>query len=94
MPRSKFQPQQQYDATQASWAYGRVQGTCDSTGSLIVTMSLSGAPTTFVVTPVGTTQQFCSTYNHSTSGSTVRFFGTGSGNVGAVGVTASWVAYV
>lgn len=37
---------------------------------------------------------FVTTFNLSATGSTAKFFVTGSGNVGAAAVTASWLAYV
>lgn len=54
MPRSKFQTDQQFNATQATFVSGYVQGTCTA-GELIVTHSLSAASRAFIVTPIGTT---------------------------------------
>lgn len=94
MAKSKFETAQQYAARLAPFAFGTTSGTCDATGSLVVTHSLSAAPSIFIATPIGSTQLFTTVVNRTASGSTLRFFSTGSGNVGAIAVTASWLAYV
>lgn len=93
MPRSKFQPQQQFDATQASFLTGYVQGACTA-GELIVTHSLSATPRTFIVTPVSSTNLFATVTNLNATGSTVKFFATGSGHVGSGVVSASWAVWI
>ena len=94
MPRSKFQTQQQFDATQLTFQCGQVQGTCNAAGEIFVSHSFVSTPRTVIVTPLSQTQLFATTFNYSPSGSTAKFFVTGSGNIGAAGVTASWAAWV
>lgn len=100
MPRGKFQPQQQYDATQAIFASGVISGSTDNSGSLVVLHSLASAPRVVLATPlqegasVATPQYSITVVNRNASGSTLRFYGSGSGLVNAAAVSASWVAYV
>jgi hypothetical protein len=93
MPRSKFQPQQQFDATQASFVTGYFQGACTA-GELIVTHSMASAPKTFIVTPVSSTFLTATVTNTNASGSTVKFWVTGSGHVGSGVVSGSFAAWV
>jgi len=101
MPRAKFQPYQQYDFQTAIFAKGVTSGTTDNSGSLVVTHSLASAPTTVIANPVfegqsvATAQYSITVVNRNASGSTLRFYGTGSGLVAnGTAVTASWVAWV
>lgn len=93
MPRSKFQPQQQYDATQASFLTGYIQGACTA-GELIVTHSLSAAPRTFIFQPVSNTFLIPTVTNLNATGSTVKFWVTGSGHIGSGVVSGSWAAWI
>lgn len=101
MPRAKFQPYQQYDGQNAVFAYGRTAGTTDNSGSLVVTHSLSAAPAVVIANSVqtglsvATAQYTITVVNTNQTGSTLRFYGTGSGLIAnSTAVTASWAAWV
>lgn len=101
MPRAKFQPQQQYDATQLTFAYGLASGSTDNSGSLVITHSMVSAPrvvvanSVFMGQSVATAQYSITVVNTNATGSTLRFYGTGSGLIAnSTAVTASWAAWV
>lgn len=100
MPRQKFQPHEQYDQQTAIFAYGITSGSTDNSGSLVITHSLAAAPRTVIAnsifqgTSVATPQYSITVVNMNQTGSTLRFYGTGSGLVNAAAVTASWAAWV
>lgn len=94
MPKSKFDTWQNYANQSNTFAYGVTSGSTDTTGSLVINYTLAAAPRVFIATPQTTNQWFTTTTNLTATGSTVRFFSTGSGNIGSTGVTASWLAWV
>jgi len=101
MPRAKFQPYQQFDYQTAVFAKGLTSGSTDNSGSIVITHSLISAPSVVIANSVNygsstTTPQYSITVvNTNASGSTLRFYATGSGFVPAsTGVTASWAAWV
>lgn len=102
MPRTKFETDQQYSTRNESlFAFGLTSGSTDNSGSLTITHSLARAPRVVVAnsvfdgSSVATPQYSITVVNRNASGSTLRFYGTGSGLVAAsTNVTASWVAYV
>jgi hypothetical protein len=59
-----------------------------------VTHSMASAPRTFIVTPVSTTFLTATVTNTNATGSTVKFWLTGSGHVGSGAVSASFLAWV
>lgn len=102
MPRSKFETDQQfYTRNSALFAYGTTSGSTDNSGSIVVSYTLASAPRAIIANSVFTGQsvaqpQYSITIaNMNSTGSTLRFYGTGSGLVAAsTGVTASWAAWV
>jgi len=100
--RSKFETDQQYaQRNLAIFANGITSGSTDNSGSLVITHSLSDAPRTVIANSVfkgqagATNQYYITVANTNATGSTLRFFGTGSGYIAAsIGVTASWAAWV
>lgn len=102
MPRTKFETDQQFfNRTANIFARGLTAGTTDNSGSLVVTHSLASAPTTIIANSVfegasvAGAQYSITVVNRNASGSTLRFYGTGSGLVAnGTAVTASWAAWV
>jgi hypothetical protein len=100
MPRTKFETDQQFAEKNSIFEYGRTNGTTDNSGSLVITHSLSSAPTTviansvFLGASVSTPQYSITVVNMNASGSTLRFYGTGSSFAASANVTASWAAWV
>lgn len=100
--RSKFETDQQYaQRNLATFASGISSGSTDNSGSLVITHSLAAAPRTVIANSVfmgqtaATNQYYITVANTNATGSTLRFFGTGSGLLPAsIGVTASWAAWV
>jgi hypothetical protein len=100
MSRSRIETDQQYEQKNSVFEYGRTSGTTDNSGSLVITHSLSTAPTTviansvFLGASVSTSQYSITVVNMNASGSTLRFYGTGSSFAASANVTASWAAWV
>lgn len=102
MARAKFETDQQFlNRTANLFAKGLTSGTTDNSGSLVVTHSLASAPTivlansVFEGVSVTAAQYSITVVNRNASGSTLRFYGTGSGVVAnGTAVTASWAAWV
>lgn len=100
--RSKFETDQQYTQRNLlTFANGITSGSTDNSGSLVISYSLADAPKTVVANSVfkgltpATNQYYITVANTSATGSTLRFFGTGSGLLPAsIGVTASWAVWV
>jgi len=100
--RAKFETDQQYAVrNNALFAHGVSSGSTDNSGSLVITYSLASTPRTVIANSVylGQTnnlpQYSITVTNMNATGSTLRFYGTGSGFIGnATGVTASWAAWV
>lgn len=102
MPRAKFETDQQYAARNlATTARGQTSGTTDNSGSLVINYYLASEPTTVIANPVfrgqsvSQPQYSITVVNMNATGSTLRFYGTGSGLIAAsTAVTASWYAQV
>lgn len=102
MPRAKFETDQQYAVRNSSlFAFGLATGTTDNSGSLVITHSLASAPRAVVANSVfegqsvAGAQYSITVVNRAASGSTLRFYGTGSGLIAAsTAVSASWIAFV
>ncbi len=100
--RSKFETDQQYTQRNLlTFANGLTSGSTDNSGSLVISYLLAESPRTVIANSVfkgqaGTSNQyFITVATTSPTGSTLRFFGTGSGYIAAsIGVTASWAAWV
>lgn len=100
--RSKFETDQQYTQRNLlTFANGLTSGSTDNSGSLVINYTLSDAPRTVIANSVfkgqagATNQYYITIANTNATGSTLRFFGTGSGYIAAsIGVTASWAAWV
>lgn len=101
MAKAKFEPWQvQLTRESSSFAYGITSGSTDNSGSLVITHSLVSAPRTVIANQVFTGQSVAganytiTVVNMNSSGSTLRFYGTGSGLIAnSTGVTASWAAW-
>lgn len=102
MPRAKFETDQQYALrNSALTARGQTSGTTDNSGSLVINYYLASEPTTVLANSVfrgqsvAQAQYSITVVNMSSTGSTLRFYGTGSGLVAAsTPVTASWYVQV
>jgi hypothetical protein len=100
--RSKFETDQQFTQRNLlTFANGLTSGSTDNSGSLVINYLLADAPRSVVANSVfkgltaATNQYYITVANTSATGSTLRFFGTGSGLLPAsIGVTASWAAWV
>lgn len=102
MPRSRIETDQQYAVRNLSTtARGLTSGTTDNSGSLVINYNLVDTPNVVIANPVFrgqsvTVPQYSITVvNMSPTGSTLRFYGTGSGLVAnGTAVSASWAAWV
>jgi hypothetical protein len=95
MPRAKFETDDQFARRNSQLtAHGITSGTTDNTGSLVITYALATTPNFVGANVYGTTQGFFTVTNMTSTGSTLRLFGTGSGALTSTAITASWIARV
>lgn len=101
MSREKFETDQQYSQRNLlTFANGLTSGSTDNSGSLVVNYLLSDAPRTVIANSVfkgasvSIPQYSITIVNTSPTGSTLRFYGTGSSFAASANVTASWAAWV
>jgi hypothetical protein len=95
MAKSRIETDQQYFVkNNLQFANGITSGSTDATGSLVIPYNLQAPARTIIANNIGTQQYYITVTNMNTSGSTLRFYSTGSGFIGIQAVTASWAAWV